>query len=105
MLYIINKERMFFKSNVLGRFKKKGKLVFVVLLLFCFSSFSCFAHSSSNDQRIVGTWISTDSNDFTITLIFNANGSVSVAYSDWSDGSGNFIFGISLGGMICIIGS
>ena len=55
----------------------KGKLVlgFAVLLFFGFSSFSCFAQSSNNDQRIVGTWVYTDSDGDTFTYVFNANGS------------------------------
>jgi len=54
----------------------KRNFVFV-LLFFAFSSFSCFAQSSNNDQRIVGTWICTDtgnSSDSSYTLVFNTNG-------------------------------
>ena len=78
----------------------KGKLflVFAVMLLFGFSSFSCYAQSASNDQRIVGTWVGPDNHQ----LVFNANGSGS-----WSGGgeTGTFTFGISLTGQITFIES
>jgi hypothetical protein len=101
-LYLINKERMFFNSNVLRRvFKMKGKLgfSFVFLLVFGFSSFSCFAQSSNNDQRIVGTWICTYDNG-TATLVFNANGSGTYSWTGSDPGSETFTYGISLSDVI-----
>jgi len=82
--------------------KRKLVLVFAVILLFGFSSFSCFAQSSSNDQRIVGTWIHTDSGNRTVTLVFNANGSGSFSTSDqqyWGNNH-DFNYGISMTGSI-----
>ena len=80
----------------------KRKMVFLFLVLFVISTFSCFAQSSSNDQRIVGTWIHTGDNNITMTLVFNANGSGSVVYSDWSEGNENLTYGISSSGVINI---
>jgi hypothetical protein len=70
----------------------KKKLIFAigVLLFFGFVSVNCSAQSSNNDQRIVGTWIFTSDN-VTITLVFNANGSGSI------DGA-NFTYGLSVDG-------
>ena len=55
----------------------KRKLIFAlwVLLFFDFISINCSAQSSTNDQRIVGTWVYTASIGQTYTLVFNANGS------------------------------
>jgi hypothetical protein len=79
------------KKNVKAGFKMKKKLVlfFMFLLVFGFSSFSCFAQSSSNDQRIVGTWVDVSGN----TLVFNANGSGS-----WAGET--FTYGVSVAGIL-----
>ena len=69
---------MFLKSNTLRKvFQMKRKLIFVlwVLLFFGFVLVNCSAQSSTNDQRIVGTWVYTHSEGNTITLVFNTNGS------------------------------
>jgi len=78
----------------------KGKLVlvFTVLLLFGFSSFSCFAQSANNDQRIVGTWVRDG--DYTITLVFNANGSGNITIPHLNVNQRSFTFGISIIGTI-----
>ena len=83
-------------------FKMNTRKVFIlmVLLVFGFSSFSCFAQSSSNDQRIVGTWVHTRDNGNTITLVFNANGSGSFTYSENSNWNRTITYGISLTGGI-----
>jgi len=88
---------MFFKLIVLRKvFKMKNKLVlcFAVLFLFGIASFSCYAQSSNNDQRIVGTWVTENGQ----TIVFNADGSGSVTNYIYS--SANFIYGISLSGSL-----
>ena len=88
----------------------KGKLVlgFVVLFVFGFSSFPCYAQSSNNDQRIVGTWTGSLpgwSQNATTTVVFNANGSgiIQITY-DGEIKELTFTYGISLGGDIKILG-
>jgi hypothetical protein len=50
---------------------------FLVLLIFGFSSFSCYAQSSNDQQRLIGTWVGVDSdNDSVGTVVFNSNGTV-----------------------------
>jgi len=84
----------------------KRKLLFAlgILLFLCFVSANCFAQSSTNDQRIVGTWIGTYTNDgtsITETLVLNANGSGTVTAADGKGNStGTFTYGISPGGEI-----
>ena len=77
----------------------KRNLIFAlgVLLFLGFVSVNCSAQSSTNDQRIVGTWIYTYGNH-TITLVFNANGSGSIAYSEYSSQNTNFTYGFSVSG-------
>ena len=78
----------------------KRKLVFgvVVFLIFGFVAINCNAQSSGNDQRIVGTWVYTHTDNTTLTLVFNANGTGTRA---WSDGETvNFTYGISLTGTL-----
>jgi len=88
----------------------KRKLIFAlgILLFFGFIAINCSAQSSTNDQRIVGTWIfnGTDGTiNFSFTYVFNANGT-----GTWTDThpnanpkNGNFIYGISLNGVISIV--
>jgi len=84
----------------------KRKLLFAlgILLFLCIVSANCFAQSSTNDQRIVGTWIGTYTNDgtsITETLVLNANGSGTVTAADGKGNStGTFTYGISPGGEI-----
>jgi len=52
------------------------------LFIFCFVSVGLFAQSSSNEQRLVGTWVSDEDNSFTVT--FKSNGTFS--NSDGDDG-------------------
>jgi hypothetical protein len=84
----------------------KKKLIFVpgVLLFFCFVSANCFAQSSTNDQRIVGTWIGTytiGDTSITETLLLNANGSGTITANDGKGiRTGTFTYGISSGGEI-----
>ena len=89
----------------------KGKLILGVLVLL-FSSFSCFAQSSTNDQRIVGTWVNVSTihnrntgTDTTITqtLVFNANGSGTFTNSR-DNTTNNFTYGVSVNGRIMIQG-
>jgi len=79
--------------------KMKSKIIFniVILLVFGFSSFPCYTQSS-NDQRIVGTWIHTFSDGNTRTLVFNADGSGSLNQRY------DFTYGISIAGAINIMG-
>jgi len=72
-------------------------------LFFGFVSVNSFAQSSTNDQRIVGTWIWNDGND-TFTYVFNANGSGTFTYTGTISNltSGTFTYGISLTGEIYI---
>jgi hypothetical protein len=84
----------------------KRKLLFAlgILLFFCFVSANCFAQSSTNDQRIVGTWIGTytiGDTSITETLLLNANGSGTVTAADGKGTrTGTFTYGISSGGEI-----
>jgi hypothetical protein len=87
-----------FKEGI--NMKRNLVLGFVVLLLFGFSPFSCFAQSSSGDQRIVGTWIYTDSDGRTSTLVFNANGSGSGTLHWYDPPEFNFTYGISMTGKL-----
>ena len=81
--------------------KCKLVLVFIVLLLFGFSTFSCFAQSSNNDQRIVGTWIWTsDDGNRNETFVFNANRSGIHTNPEQK----SFSYGISVNGEIMIRG-
>jgi len=81
----------------------KGKLiVFMFLLFFGFSALSSFAQSTNNDQRIVGIWVNTTTEqgvNYTITLVFNANGSgiMTLAGGGQTD-TENFSYGISASG-------
>ena len=78
----------------------KDKLVFVFLVVFVFSSVSCFAQSSSNDQRIVGTWIRT-AEWGNVTVVFNANGSGTFTgiYNGQTE-ERTFTYGVSITGNI-----
>jgi len=98
---------MFLINNCKGRFcKMKRKLVFAlwILLIFGFVSVNCSAQSSSNDQRIVGTWLGNTSTSATATFIFNANGSGSLTATD-EEGTdrANFTYGVSADGLITMI--
>ena len=61
--------------------KRNLILGIVFLSVFGFFSMACSAQSSSNDerivndQRIVGTWVGTSSNNTPMTFVLNANGS------------------------------
>jgi hypothetical protein len=75
----------------------KRKLIFVlgILLFFGFVSVNCYAQSSANDQRIVGTWVGIDNNNDSGTFVFNANGT--------GTGDGKSLFwGVSTNGEIYI---
>jgi hypothetical protein len=78
-----------------------------ILLFFCFVSANCFAQSSANDQRIVGTWIGTytvGDTSITETLALNANGSGTITANDGKGiRTGTFTYGISPGGEINFI--
>ena len=89
-----------FKEGI--QMKSKLVLGFVFLLIFGFSSFSCFAQSSNNDQRIVGTWVYT-SGGFNRTLVFNANGSGT--HNDTEGKEGNFTYGVSVTGSLIARGN
>jgi FtsH-binding integral membrane protein len=96
---------MYVLQNKLERkgFKMKSKLVlgFILLLVFGFSSMVCYAQSSSNEQRIVGTWVYTSINGLTRTYVFNANGSGTVTEAQGGEtGSSNFTYGFSVTGEI-----
>jgi hypothetical protein len=92
--------------------------VFVLLILF-FVSASCFAQSSGNEQRLVGTWIFLY-RDGASPLVFNSNGTVSgySFYTHWAaagdtlvfyrpndDNSNSLRFQISSDGRTLIIGN
>jgi len=81
----------------------KRKLIFTlgILLLFSFITVNCNAQSSTNDQRIVGTWVGTSSSGNTITWVFNANGSGTYTTSNGT--SESFTYGLSIGGEIKIV--
>jgi len=55
--------------------KNKWFLGLGFLLVFSFFSAELFAQSSSNAQRLVGTWIDEDDIDFSLTLYSNGTGS------------------------------
>ena len=79
------------------------KFIFVlgILLFLGFVSVNCSAQSSTNDQRIVGTWISTLDDGSSATLVFNANGSGTLTNLT---GVRNFTYGISISGEIIFVG-
>lgn len=87
---------------------KRKFVLLMFFMFFIFSLFICFAQSSSNDQRIVGTWINM--NDYgTITLVFNANGSGLIKFIftkeakrtlGVSDTEESFTYGISITGLL-----
>jgi hypothetical protein len=90
------------------------KKIFFILFIFCsISSFTCFAQSSNNDQRIIGTW-STTNYQGTFTIVFNANGSGTYSYNfnetylnmgpPYSNISQTFTFGISVLGELIASG-
>jgi hypothetical protein len=67
------------------------KLGICLVLLFFVLGVSCFAQTSNDAQRIVGTWNGpAGSGGMNIIFIFNSNGTYSVSGSD--RGSGNYIF-------------
>jgi hypothetical protein len=74
----------------------KRNLIFTIWILLFFGFFlvNCSAQSSTNDQRIVGTWI-CDVEGTTYTVVFNANGSGS--YSIGSENT-TFTYLLSVGG-------
>ena len=78
--------------------KKKMIIALGVLLVFGFSSFPCYAQSSNNDQRIVGTWVSEGN---TLTFVFNANGTGTFTASR---GSVNFSYAVSIDGELKMVG-
>jgi hypothetical protein len=78
-------------------FKMKGKAFFAFGIMLVFVSVNCSAQSSTNDQRIVGTWVATDDE----TYVFSANGSGT--HTD-SDGNKSFTYGISNDGVINMMG-
>jgi len=84
----------------------KRKLIFTfgILLFSCFVSANCFAQSSANDQRIVGTWVGNftiGDTSVTETLVLNANGSGTVTANDGKGTrTGTFTYGISINGEI-----
>ena len=85
----------------------KKKLIFAlwILLFFGFVLVNCNAQSSTNDQRIVGTWVNTgksDDIDYTITYVFNANGSGTWTSTHPYDSpkNGTFTYGFSVTGEI-----
>jgi hypothetical protein len=55
----------------------KNKLALSLGVLLFFSLLPCYAQSSNNEQRIVGTWAGVDRyTDSLGTLVFNYNGTV-----------------------------
>jgi hypothetical protein len=90
---------MFLINKYEGRFyKMKRKLIFVlgILLFFGFVSVNCNAQSSTNDQRIVGTWVGIlDGKSYTIVL--NANGTGTEIYDGKTT---NLFWGVSPNGEI-----
>jgi len=86
----------------------KRKLIFAlwIILFFVFISVNCNAQSSGSDQRIVGTWVSNvkvRGSDYTITLMFNANGSgTATVSSGGQSGTITFIYGVSIKGELAI---
>jgi hypothetical protein len=63
--------------------KRKLTFVFGILVFFCFVSVNCSAQSSTNDQRIVGTWVSESGEQ---TWIFNSNGTGSSSGNSFTYG-------------------
>ena len=80
--------------------KKNFIYVLWILLFFGFVTVNCSAQSSTNDQRIVGTWI-RNGDGYTYTYVFNANGSGTATLID-KDGTNNatYTYGISISGKI-----
>ena len=85
----------------------KKKLIFAlwILLFFGFVLVNCSAQSSTNDQRIVGTWVytvKTGDTDYTYTYVFNANGSGTRTTTDPYEVTKNvtFTYGFSVTGEI-----
>jgi hypothetical protein len=80
----------------------KGKFVLCFVILLVFSSFSSYAQSTNNDQRIVGTWMYTGTDDgvtYTTTIVFNANGSGSTTETYRGETSiVTFTYGFSVDG-------
>jgi len=58
--------------------KKNIFLIFFVLLFFGFTSLSCFAQTSNNEQRIIGTWVN-EANGRLLVLNSNGTGTSGVA--------------------------
>jgi hypothetical protein len=85
----------------------KRTLIIALGFLLFFGLVNCSAQSSTNDQRIVGTWICTDSEEgFTATVVFNANGSGSVSYEEGDEKyNGPFTYGISVTGELMYLSS
>jgi len=84
----------------------KRKLIFTfgILLFFAFVTVNCSAQSSTNDQRIIGTWVCS-LDGFTATYVFNANGSGTyLATSGTEKREGAFTYGVSIDGEIRIVG-
>jgi len=92
----------------------KRKLIFAlgILLFFGFVSVNSFAQSSTNDQRIVGTWVGgvagpsragseTPQTTTTLTIVFNANGSGTCTFS--SGQQGTFTYCVSITGEIIFL--
>ena len=94
------------KNKFKGRFfKMKRNLIFALgfLLFFGFVTVNCSAQSSTNDQRIVGTWIYTGES-YSYTLVFNVNGSGTFTVTGGNiPGEGTFTYGISLEGKIYFV--
>jgi len=68
----------------------KKAMIFVALAMVVIGS--CAAQSANDAQRIVGTWVSVDGQT---TVVFNANGTGTLA-------GNNFSYGISAGGRIYV---
>jgi hypothetical protein len=90
-----------------GGFKMRDKLVlgFVFLLVFGFPSFVCYAQSSDNEQRIVGTWTQTIKNSkgsvYSITVLLNTDGSGTATVSaNGKTREAVFTWDISMPGLI-----
>ena len=74
----------------------KGKFVlgFLIMLVFAFIAFPCHAQSSSNEQRLIGTWVDHQGN----TWVFNSNNTVSISGETGRYGATVSKLFISLGG-------
>jgi len=73
--------------------------VFFIVVIFCMFTACVNAQTTSFEQRIVGTWVGTVRGE-TRTLVFNANGSGSVASNRGTD---TFTFGVNVVGTVRII--